>query len=375
MSPTENDRVSGPVPWTADATTATDCTLHQLAPYIGRVKTSIARYLIEHYTRPGETIVDPFAGCGVIPLEAAILGRNILAGDINPYGVTLIRAKLSAPKRESVATTRLQQIWSHAHEKRSMQDLRHVPPWVRAFFHPETLRDALALRDELVAHKEWFLLGCLLGILHHQRPGFLSYPSSHLVPYLRTKLFPRATYPELYRRRDVFSRMESKVHRAYRRHQSATASWRIFHADSRRIPLPNRIDAVITSPPYMNELDYVRDNRLRLWLLERSLPTHKDIPRRERERNFRTLMTETLTRLASKMSNKARFILIVGEASRGTSIADSAAIISDVFQNNPRLSTFRLQRKIVDYIPDIRRSRRALSGTKRETVLIFSRTN
>ena len=33
------------------------------------------------------------------------------------------------------------------------------------------------------------------------------------------------------------------------------------------VDLPNDIDCVITSPPYMNALDYGRDNRLRLWFL------------------------------------------------------------------------------------------------------------
>src|SRR5258708_20036869 len=41
-----------------------------------------------------------------------------------------------------------------------------------------------------------FLLSCLLAILHHQRPGFLSFPSSHAVPYLRLNSFPRELYPE-----------------------------------------------------------------------------------------------------------------------------------------------------------------------------------
>jgi DNA modification methylase len=38
--------------------------------------------------------------------------------------------------------------------------------------------------------------------------------------------------------------------------------------DAGILKLPeNSIDAVISSPPYMNALDYGRDNRLRLWFL------------------------------------------------------------------------------------------------------------
>ena len=147
----------------------------------------------------------------------------------------------------------------------SKQDLRSVPQWVRKFFHPRTLREALAFRDACVEREDHFLLACLLGILHHQRPGFLSYPSSHLVPYLRDRKFPRDIYPEMYERRDVFTRLQAKVRRAFRRPPIPySGSRRVLAVDAREFPRVRNVRAVITSPPYMNELDYVRDNRLRL---------------------------------------------------------------------------------------------------------------
>jgi DNA modification methylase len=75
-----------PPPWSQEATTADDCTFEQLAPYIGRIKTAIARYLVKRYTRQGDLILDPFAGSGVIPFEASLLGRRTIAADISPYG-------------------------------------------------------------------------------------------------------------------------------------------------------------------------------------------------------------------------------------------------------------------------------------------------
>jgi 23S rRNA G2445 N2-methylase RlmL len=55
---------------------ATGRTLRQIAPYLGR----IARAFIADRTNPGDLVVDPFCGCGVVPLEAAP-GRRIVAGD------------------------------------------------------------------------------------------------------------------------------------------------------------------------------------------------------------------------------------------------------------------------------------------------------
>ena len=357
-------------PWSSSCTTGEDCTFQQLAPYIGRMKTSIARSLIARFTRPGQVLFDPFAGSGVIPFEAAMLGRSVVACDTNPYGVLLMRAKFSAPASYEGALERFDQCWAGAQRRLRWQDLRTVPSWIRAFFHPETLRAALALRDELVDADEPFFMACLLGILHHQRPGFLSYPSSHLVPYLRDKLFPRSRFKSMYEQRDVRSRMESKIRRTFRRPPPLLASSRILQADARRLRVPETIDAIITSPPYMNELDYVRDNRLRLWFIGRELPTVIDIPRGKREDMFRSLLTRTFSRLLPMVAPNAAIVVVVGDTRRGGSRTDAAKVVKEVFAAEA-FETLRLETEFRDRIPDIRRSRRDLAGTKRETVLVF----
>lgn len=384
-TPSERGLVSGRVgeaglpaqqlgaPWSPDATTATDCTFHQIAPYIGRIKTTIARSLIEQYTLPGDLVVDPFCGSGVIPLEASLAGRRVLASDTNPYGLALTRAKLLGPLDEVTALRQLERARAGAERRLPDQDLRAIPRWVRVFFHPTTLRNALALRDELVARRDWFLLACLLGILHHQRPGFLSFPSSHLVPYLRDQLFPRERFPELYEERDVYVRMHAKVHRTFRRPPGSRGHAVVSLRDSRRLTVPTCVNAVITSPPYMNELDYIRDNRLRLWFLGRRLPPKQDILKRNREHSFRCLMTTTLGRIADAVVPGGAIVLIVGDASRGVRTLDSADVVRDIFQQVPALSRFDLCTVIADTIPDLRRSRRDLRGTKRETVLVYRR--
>ena len=158
---------------------------------------------------------------------------------------------------------------------RPMPDLHGVPPWVRAFFHPHTLKEALRFTQLLQRERKYFLLASLLGTLHHQRPGFLSFPSSHLVPYLRSKKFPQAEYPDLYAYRPLAPRLRAKVTRALKR--SPTQALVGFVEDIRQsavesVDLPNGIDCVITSPPYMNALDYGRDNRLPTLVSGRTVP-------------------------------------------------------------------------------------------------------
>ena len=359
--------------WSNDSTVSRDWSLQQLAPYIGRMKTDMARALILAVTKPGDLVVDPFCGSGVIPLEAISLDRRIAAGDWNPYAVTLTRAKLFPPASLQEAMARLEVLWKYSGSLTDRQDLRSVPGWVRSFFHSETLRNALAFRDACVAHADHFMLACLLSILHHQRPGFLSFPSSHLVPYLRDRKFPKVQFPTLYEERDVKPRLVAKLHRVFKRMpDSLRRDSEVFHCDARDFPHTRGIQAVITSPPYMNELDYVRDNRLRLWFIQRSLPFDIEPAAMRHAEFYENFMSDVCCRLSTMMRPHGSFVLVVGDASRPCRM-DTAALVKRVFARNQALKRYRLVDESKDTVPDIRRSRRECRGTKEETILFYRR--
>jgi hypothetical protein len=334
----------------------------------------MAKALIKSVTHSGDLLVDPFCGSGVIPFEAAALGRRVAAGDFNPYGVLISRAKLLAPATLETALNRFERTWRSSRRQLAKQDLRSVPSWVRSFFHPETLRSALALRDECKRRTDHFLLACLLSILHHQRPGFLSYPSSHLVPYLRNKNFPRSRFPHLYEQRDVKARMVAKITRMYKRPpRRFPFRPQVIPGDARSFPLKRDIQAIVTSPPYMNELDYVRDNRLRLWFIQRRLPLHIEISSKQRERRFTRLITNVCGRLAPRVRLNGYIVLILGNVSRGRSAILPERLVRNVFDASPPLKQFVLVRRYADTIPDLRRSRQECKGTKLEVVLIYKK--
>lgn len=343
--------------------------LNGIAPYIGRLRPEIAQFLLERYTRPGDTIADPFSGSGCIPLVAALTGRHVVASDISPYAVLLTRAKLFAPSTLDEALRRLVRLSITMSERHRHQDLRSIPAWVRAFFHPETLRQALAFRDACIAADEPFFLACLLGILHHQRPGFLSFPSGHLVPHLRSRIFPRNHFPELYAKREVLPRIEAKVRRVYRDAPGLATKRYVTNIDARRFRSLLPLDAAITSPPYMNELDYIRDNRLRLWFIDRRIPVELEIPKGKPEEYFRLLMAEVLARLLRHVRIGGHIVLVLGEVTRNRNRLDAAAATWELVAHHfsPQLI---LKDLWIDTVPDIRRGK-AQPAEKRERVLVF----
>ena len=218
------------------AVTSSESTLHQLAPYIGKLKSTIARDLIYQYSKKSDLVVDPFSGSGTIPFESILAGRRAFASDVSRYAATLTQAKLSAPASLEEALEAADQLLAVAQSNPSA-DLRRVPVWVRQYFHPKTLRSALGFARTCREQNNHFLMACLLGILHHQRPGFLSFPSSHLVPYLRDKKYPPDKFPEMYSYRSLRERLVAKVHRAFRRAEppKAKATFEEVAVDTSRL--------------------------------------------------------------------------------------------------------------------------------------------
>ena len=358
-----------PSDWSTPCT-HTECTLHQLSPYIGKLKSVIARDLITQYSKPGTLVADMFCGSGTVPLEAARLGRHVFASDISTYAVTLTKAKLQAPATLHAALTDLDNLLHRAHTL-PLPNAHPIPSWVKAFFHPRTLQEILRLTKVLRTERRYFLLASILGILHHQRPGFLSYPSSHLVPYLRSRNFPRAQYPQLYQYRAVAPRLRAKVQRALTRPpitdlQSIDAH--VHQSSLESLDLPDSIDCVITSPPYMNALDYGRDNRLRLWFLQEQSPDHLDQNLKNID-HFRQLMTILAIKLHPRLRTGGHCVLVVGERVTRTGNHLLSNIVLDVFATHAR--HFRLCRMLHDVIPDVRRSRKNISGVKAENILVF----
>ena len=363
--------VSAPSNWSSPAT-ATECGLHQLAPYIGKLKSTIARDLVSTFARRGDLVVDPFSGSGTVPLEALLLGRRAFASDISSYAATLTKAKLSPPGSMEIAIREAEQVLERLQDA-PLPDLRTVPAWVRTYFHPKTLKETLAFARICRREQRHFLLACVLGILHHQRPGFLSFPSSHLVPYLRNKKFPRDEFPELYSYRALRPRLLAKIGRALRRGMPSNLDAKFVVAAVEDLSMECDFDAMITSPPYMNALDYGRDNRLRLWLLDEDSRSQISADTNSSRAAFSRQMMALAKLNERRLRASGYCVLVVGESVSRYGTVHPAQSVVEIFEEHaPSLA---LRRVIVDKIPDVRRARRSCRGVKEEQIIVFRKKN
>ena len=349
-----------------------ECTIHQLSPYIGKLRASIAHYLVSKYSKKKDLIVDPFSGSGTIPLEAILQGRSVFASDISIYAQVISKAKLFHPQSLDSALSKANELLHLAHSLPA-PDLRKVPQWVRTFFHPETLKEALNFRIACKAKNSEFYLACLLGILHHQRPGFLSYPSSHLTPYLRTKKFPKSEFPEMYDYRPLKPRLIAKIERSFKKMPDlgVVGSAIFSRSPLQSVKLPESFDCLITSPPYMNALDYGRDNRLRLWFIDPNYKSLIDEDKSQNKDGFRVVMNLLAKKIMSGLKKNGTCVFVVGDKVSRNYDAQPSKIVCDVMKlKAPGLELIEI---LKDEIPDLRRARKDYRGVKSEHFLVYKR--
>jgi hypothetical protein len=352
-----------------------ESTIQQLSPYIGKMKSGMAKVLIDLYSDSGDIVLDPFCGSGVVPLEAALAGRSAWANDLNPYACVLTQGKLEAPPSKEAAVEKAKAYLQRIEQESLSNDLNNAPDWVREFFHPDTLCEILTAFRLLVQGEEYFLLSCLLGILHHQRPGFLSYPASHLVPYLRTKKFPPEQFPEMYEYRDLHSRLLAKVKRAYRR-PKLPVNWeerqyQVWCENAMALPIKDEtVDVIISSPPYFGALDYARDNRLRLWFLgykdwkeiDESLTASKNV--------YTPQMSTCLKEMCRVLKSGKHCVLVLGDVERNGETRRTAELLANLATDVTQ-GGFVVETIYDDRIPDKRRSRRRARAIKFERILVM----
>jgi SAM-dependent methyltransferase len=364
---------------------ARECSFHQLAPYVGKLKSGMVSVLLEEFTKEGESVLDPFCGSGVVPLEAALMARHAVGNDLNPYAYVLTMGKLFPPRSLEDALLRARDVVHRVEVEAAEEDLAAVPRWVRDFFHPRTLREVVAAFRILRGEKDYFLLSCLLGILHHVRPGFLSYPASHLTPYLRKNKYPREVYPDMYEYRDLRSRLLAKVERAFSRPPEMGTFFqthrRVFQRNAMSLPLQAReMDAIVSSPPYFGALDYGRDNRLRLWFL--GVKNYKVLERKltADDAIYVPQMRRCLAEMMRVLKPDGYCALVLGDVHRDGKIRRTAEVVCEsagqtvLRERDGWLYSFKTYAILTDEIPDIRRSRRNTKTTKHERILIMKKS-
>jgi hypothetical protein len=222
---------------------------------------------------------------------------------------------------------------------------------VRIFFHRETLRQIVALRDYL-ADKETdeaiFVKALMCGILHGSSSISLSLPCSHTFSMSPTYVQRYATEHGLKPpKRDVFACLLKKAERVLA-DPLPRVKGEAYMADASRVPLADEsVNLIVTSPPYFNKQTYAWDNWLRLWFLGYD---YREVQRRliqtESKEKYVELMSPCIREMYRVLKENSACFIIVGDARIGGEMINTASLLIKPIE----AAGFRVKRIIRDTI-------------------------
>jgi hypothetical protein len=287
--------------WTAKQRQASS--LHEIS-YRACFKPQLPRFFIQRLTEPGDVVYDPFMGRGTTPLEAALLSRVPWGNDINPLSITFTRPRLNPPTFDKLSE-RLNQI--------NLADQDEFPENLLVFYHPDTLREICALKKYFLKRQaaqtsgapgfepaqnptnpkqddseigpsldpidDWLRMIALNRLTGHS-PGFfsvytmppnqaVSVQSQRKINEQRNQTPPRRDTAKLIlkKSKQLLGDCTSEARRTLAR-VAHRAMFLNSSADTTSAWQANSVSLVVTSPPFLDVVDYATDHWLRCWFLD-----------------------------------------------------------------------------------------------------------
>jgi hypothetical protein len=241
--------------------------IHEIS-YRACFKAQLPGFFIERLTDPGDRVFDPFSGRGTTAVQAALLGRAPAANDVNPLSAMLCAPRLDPPPVAAVRARLAQIDFLRAVGGPAEADLL-------AFYHPDTLRQITALRawlldsDALDPVDAWIRMVAINRLTGHSNGFFSVYTmppnqavsaaSQRKINAAREQVPPPRDVPTIILKKTLSLLADGPPPP----HPPAI----LLTGAAEHTPdlAEASVDLIVTSPPFLDVVDYQGDNWLRGW--------------------------------------------------------------------------------------------------------------
>ena len=247
--------------------------LHEVS-YRACFKPQLPRFFIDRLTTAGDTVLDPFMGRGTTLIESVLRNRIAAGCDVNPLSRIICGPRLNPPGMSLIASRLNKLNWDFDGE---------VPETLKVFYHTETLRELCALRsyfhkkgNEADATDNWIRMVATNRLTGHSKGFFSVYtlPPNQAVSAERQRQInaKRDQVPDYRNVEELILRKSKSLLRDVSlgdldRFSTYGRKSKIVIGSATEVKGIGRgsVSLVVTSPPFLDVVDYARDNWLRCW--------------------------------------------------------------------------------------------------------------
>jgi DNA modification methylase len=255
---------------------------HYMHPYKGKFHPKMVRALLNYvFPEPAGNVMDNFAGCGTLLVEATWMELDSTGVEINPLSALMCNVKcssLSIPACElrKAIQSYLQDLRSSllsydaessgsallakpSYDRESIEKRKHsIPAQVTSIFSESRTADHIIIAHELAKKvmdektRDFLLLalsGAISDLARRRKGSFFDVLQDRL--------------QNLYLRVYIFNELNEVL-------KVKLGESRTYSADTRDMKMveSESIDAIVNSPPYSTALDYIKNDFPQLTLLE-----------------------------------------------------------------------------------------------------------
>ncbi|MCB1157654.1 MAG: site-specific DNA-methyltransferase [Leptospiraceae bacterium] len=313
--------------------------IHYAVSYRASFKPELPSFFINEFlNKKSRVILDPFGGRGTTTLEANLLGHYAIHNDISPISIFLASSRQTIPSLADLEN-KLNSLDLSKKVKESKED-----EGLLAFFHKDTLKEIKNLKQlykkDSSAEMQYIMLTAL-SRLHGHSPGFFSvytFPQFSISPEAQKKNnIKRNQTPEY---RAVKPRILAKMKRDLSSplppfyHEFARHNIYSNHSATNMFSLSDSIaDLAVTSPPFLDKVDYIQDNWMKTWFLGYDKEDVKDISIIHNLDSWTSFIQATLKECSRVMKKKALFVIEVGEVKKGKEMINLDELVIQASKN------------------------------------------
>lgn len=259
--------------WTSKQRQASS--IHEIS-YRACFKPQLPRFFIKLLTDEYDVVYDPFSGRGTTVIEAALLKRKIIANDINPLSSILTSARIDIPDLSDVKK-RLSEININNNAKADID--------LSMFYHQETEAEIVSIQRYLSlknqngkedAVDKWIRMVATNRLTGHSKGFFSVYtlpPNQAVTAEKQIEINKKLNQvPEYRDTKLLIFRKSTSLLRGFTKNEktninSTKGSSLFLNKDARDTVeiKDNSVQLTVTSPPFLDVVQYSEDNWLRCW--------------------------------------------------------------------------------------------------------------
>ena len=304
--------------------------IHEIS-YRACYKPQLPAYFVQKFCEPASIVYDPFMGRGTTLIEAQLHGHKAIGNDINPLSIILTSPRLDPPTLADIEK-RLSEI-DLSNDAEIDQDLL-------VFFHEDTLREIYGWRTyfrqkQLDKVEAWLQMVACSRLTGHST-GFFSVFT--LPPNLAASVTSQQKINEKRNQTPEYRNTKELILRKSKqllRHSLPDHFWQddavllTESADNTPQIADESVDLVVTSPPFLDTVDYEQDNWLRMWFCDIKVEAGK-IWQLKSIADWVARMTDVFVELHRILKSTGRIAFEVGEVRKGAILLEDAVFQASV---------------------------------------------